>query len=216
METPGEGQVRAVVSVATNPVRSYPNSDRLDRAFAKLDFFVAVDIYVNETTRHADVILPTPSPLAGEQYDLVFYANAIAVGSKGLRPGFNEEIASATPEAGGDASELTLDASESPFDHGRDELTELSLAEEVVDDLLGPGGPVAADAAAAVDELLGEVDRVDSQWGESDRDLRSDLDAPGEALDLGDAPGVELLAEGPVGEDHVRRLYRSASRAASR
>jgi anaerobic selenocysteine-containing dehydrogenase len=77
METEGEGQVRAVLSVATNPVRSYPNSDRLDRAFAKLDFFVAVDIYVNETTRHADVILPTPSPIEGEQYDLVFYANAI-------------------------------------------------------------------------------------------------------------------------------------------
>jgi anaerobic selenocysteine-containing dehydrogenase len=77
LETPGEGQIRTVLTLAANPVRSYPNSGRLDRAFAKLDFHVAVDIYVNETTRHADVILPAPSPLAGEQYDLILYANAV-------------------------------------------------------------------------------------------------------------------------------------------
>lgn len=77
LETPGEGQIRAVLTLAANPVRSYPNSERLDRAFAGLDFHVAVDIYVNETTRHADVILPAPSPLEGEQYDLILYANAV-------------------------------------------------------------------------------------------------------------------------------------------
>jgi anaerobic selenocysteine-containing dehydrogenase len=77
METPGAGQIRAALTIAANPVRSYPNSERLDRAFAKLDFHVAVDIYVNETTRHADVILPSPSPLEREQYDIVLYANAV-------------------------------------------------------------------------------------------------------------------------------------------
>ena len=91
METPGEGQVRAVLSVATNPVRSYPNSDRLDRAFANLDFFVAVDIYVNETTRHADVILPPPSALESGHYDLVFLANAIRSVAKYSRPVFEAE-----------------------------------------------------------------------------------------------------------------------------
>ncbi|MFT5443016.1 MAG: anaerobic selenocysteine-containing dehydrogenase [Myxococcota bacterium] len=77
IETPGEGQIRAVLTVAANPVRSYPNSDRLDRAFETLEFHVAVDIYLNETTRHADVILPGPSPFEGEQYDLLLYANAV-------------------------------------------------------------------------------------------------------------------------------------------
>ncbi|MFO0691628.1 MAG: molybdopterin oxidoreductase family protein [Myxococcota bacterium] len=77
IETPGEGRIRAVLSVATNPVRSYPNSDRLDRAFGALDFFVAVDVYVNETTRHANVILPPPSPLEEESYELTFLANAV-------------------------------------------------------------------------------------------------------------------------------------------
>jgi anaerobic selenocysteine-containing dehydrogenase len=91
METPGEGQVKAALTVATNPVRSYPNSERLDRAFANLDFHVAVDIYVNETTRHADVILPTPSPLVGEQYDLIFYANAIRSISKFSKGVFEED-----------------------------------------------------------------------------------------------------------------------------
>jgi anaerobic selenocysteine-containing dehydrogenase len=91
METPGEGQVRAVLSVATNPVRSYPNSERLDRAFANLDFYVAFDIYVNETTRHADVILPAPSPLDGEQYDLIFLANAVRSVAKYSKPVFERE-----------------------------------------------------------------------------------------------------------------------------
>ena len=60
--------MRAAVTVATNPVRSYPNSERLDATFAGLDFYVAFDIYVNETTRHADVILPAPSALEEESY----------------------------------------------------------------------------------------------------------------------------------------------------
>jgi anaerobic selenocysteine-containing dehydrogenase len=58
METPGEGQVRALVTVAGNPVLSTPNGRRLESAMEKLDFYVAIDMYVNETTRHADVILP--------------------------------------------------------------------------------------------------------------------------------------------------------------
>lgn len=77
IETGGPGQIRAVLSVATNPVRSYPNSDRLDAAFADLDFYVAFDIYVNESTRHADVILPAPSALEEECYELTFMSNAI-------------------------------------------------------------------------------------------------------------------------------------------
>jgi anaerobic selenocysteine-containing dehydrogenase len=70
IDTPGEGQIRALVTVAGNPVLSTPNAARLDAALATLDFFVAVDPYVNETTRHADVILPVPTSLQKGHYDL--------------------------------------------------------------------------------------------------------------------------------------------------
>jgi anaerobic selenocysteine-containing dehydrogenase len=73
METAGDGQVRALVTVAGNPVVSTPNAGRLERAIEGLDFRLAIDIYVNETTRHADVILPGPEPLEKEHFDLALY-----------------------------------------------------------------------------------------------------------------------------------------------
>jgi anaerobic selenocysteine-containing dehydrogenase len=73
MLTPGEGQVRAMILLMTNPVRSAANSGQLDRAFSRLDFLVAVDFYINETTRHAHVILPTPSPAELAGYELGLY-----------------------------------------------------------------------------------------------------------------------------------------------
>ncbi len=73
IETPGEGQVRALMTIAGNPVASTPESARLGRALESLDFMVSVDIYRNETTRCADVILPAPSLLTRGHYDLAFY-----------------------------------------------------------------------------------------------------------------------------------------------
>ena len=73
IETPGEGQVRALITVAGNPILSTPNSDRLEGAVEGLDFMLSIDIYVNETTRHADVVLPAPEPLEKAHYDLAFY-----------------------------------------------------------------------------------------------------------------------------------------------
>ncbi|MEV8443674.1 molybdopterin oxidoreductase family protein [Actinosynnema sp. NPDC051121] len=72
IETPGEGQVRALVTVAGNPALSVPNSARLDAALSTVDFMVSVDPYLNETTRHADVILPPPPPSRRAHYDLAF------------------------------------------------------------------------------------------------------------------------------------------------
>ena len=77
MEAPGEDQVRALVTVAGNPVLSTPDGGRLDAAIAALDFHVAVDPYINETSRHADVILPPPSALTRGHYDLAFYGLAV-------------------------------------------------------------------------------------------------------------------------------------------
>ena len=70
IETPGEGQVRALITVAGNPALSTPNGGRLTRALASLDFMVSLDIYLNETTRHADVVLPGLSPFEQSHYDV--------------------------------------------------------------------------------------------------------------------------------------------------
>ena len=75
--TPGDGRVRALITIAGNPVLSTPDSAALDAALGELDFMVSVDMYLNETTRHADVILPPPSPLERSHYDLAFTQLAI-------------------------------------------------------------------------------------------------------------------------------------------
>ena len=77
IETPGEGQVRALITVAGNPARSAPDSDRLDAALSGLDALICVDIYRNETTRHAHVVLPPPSVLQRAHYDVVFTRLAV-------------------------------------------------------------------------------------------------------------------------------------------
>jgi anaerobic selenocysteine-containing dehydrogenase len=77
IETPGEGQVRALITVAGNPAVSTPNSERLTEALETLEFMVSVDVYVNETTRHADVIVPGPSPLQRSHYDLALLGFAV-------------------------------------------------------------------------------------------------------------------------------------------
>ncbi|WP_037307201.1 molybdopterin-dependent oxidoreductase [Amycolatopsis orientalis] len=77
IDTPGEGQVRALVTISGNPALSTPNSARLSEALGQLDFMVSLDVYLNETTRHADVILPGPSPLERPHYDVALYALAV-------------------------------------------------------------------------------------------------------------------------------------------
>lgn len=71
IEIPGDGQVRVLVTVAGNPVLSAANGPRLDRALAGLEFMVSVDPYLNETTSHANVILPPPRILQMPHYDFL-------------------------------------------------------------------------------------------------------------------------------------------------
>jgi len=77
IEAPGEGQVRALLTVAGNPVNTAPNASRLARAVASLAFMVSLDGYRNETTRHADVILPPAGPLQREHYDVLLMHVAV-------------------------------------------------------------------------------------------------------------------------------------------
>jgi anaerobic selenocysteine-containing dehydrogenase len=82
IDTPGDGQIRALVTHAGNPVLSTPNGQRLDAAIAGLDYYVAIDFYLNETTRHAHLILPPTFALERDHYDLVFHTLAVRNTSK--------------------------------------------------------------------------------------------------------------------------------------
>lgn len=77
MATPGAGQVRGFVCSAGNPVLSTPDGARLDGLLGGLDFMLSIDIYLNESSRHAELILPPASPLTQYHYDSVFNAFAV-------------------------------------------------------------------------------------------------------------------------------------------
>ncbi|HVW44878.1 MAG TPA: molybdopterin-dependent oxidoreductase [Amycolatopsis sp.] len=102
MATPGDGQIRALMTIAGNPVVSAPNGVRIGELLPGLDFMVSVDPYVNETTRHADVILPPPRVLQTGHYDWAlssFFVRAVVRYSPPLtdlepgRPGEDEILA---------------------------------------------------------------------------------------------------------------------------
>jgi anaerobic selenocysteine-containing dehydrogenase len=77
ISTPGDGQIRAMVIIGGNPILSTPNGERLAKSFAELEFMVSVDVYLNETSRFADVILPAPSALQRSHYDLALLTFAV-------------------------------------------------------------------------------------------------------------------------------------------
>lgn len=77
MLTEGEGQIRALITVAGNPVLSTPNGRQLEQALDGLEFMVSIDLYINETTRYADLILPSTSALENDHYDTTFNLFAV-------------------------------------------------------------------------------------------------------------------------------------------
>lgn len=87
---PGDGQVKALVSIAGNPVLSTPNGTKLEEALETLDYMVAIDIYLNETTKHANIILPPTTGLETAIYDLVFHQFAIKNSANYARPLFEK------------------------------------------------------------------------------------------------------------------------------
>jgi anaerobic selenocysteine-containing dehydrogenase len=88
IDTPGDDQVRGLITIAGNPALSTPNGARLTRALAGLELMVSVDIYLNETTRHAHVILPGLSPLEQGHYPLAFTQLSVRNFARYSRPVF--------------------------------------------------------------------------------------------------------------------------------
>ncbi len=88
--TPGEGQIRALITSAGNPVLSTPNGKQLEAALESLDFMVSIDLYLNETTRFADIILPPTCGLEHDHYDLIFHVFAVRNTAKYSEPLFDK------------------------------------------------------------------------------------------------------------------------------
>ncbi len=110
--TPGDGQIRGLLTHAGNPVLSTPNGRQLAGALDTLDCFVAIDCYLNETTRHAHFILPPTGPLERPYYDLVFNALAVRNVAK-----YSPALIAKSPDARHDwqiLQELTLRLSTAP------------------------------------------------------------------------------------------------------
>jgi len=89
--TEGEGQIKAMVTMSGNPLLSVPNGNQLEKAFSKLEYMVAIDIYLNETTRHANIILPPATGLEVSHYDVIFHVLAIRNTAKYSPPLFKIE-----------------------------------------------------------------------------------------------------------------------------
>ncbi len=171
----GDGQIRAMVTVAGNPVLSTPNAEQLDKAFESLEFMVAVDIYLNETTRHANVILPPPSHLERSHYDMVFTAFSIR---------------------------NVANFSESVFEREPDQPDEWQILAKIAGIAQGAGADVDPDA---IDEqvygsLLSNLvkDKSSPLHGRSEEEIRELVDAaklsgPERILDT-------LLRSGPYGD----------------
>jgi anaerobic selenocysteine-containing dehydrogenase len=112
IDTPGDGQIRALITVAGNPVLSTPNGARLNKALAGLEYMVSVDIYRNQTTRHADLILPTSFGFERDHYDLAFYLLSVRNAARYVKP-----LVSPPPGVRGDF-EVMLDLALSLKRHG--------------------------------------------------------------------------------------------------
>jgi anaerobic selenocysteine-containing dehydrogenase len=122
IETPGRGQVRALVTSAGNPVLSAPGGPRLEKLLPTLDFMVSVDPYINETTRFAHVILPPTSPLEHSHYDLALAAFSV------------RNVAKYAPPV---------------FERGPDQRHDWEIFAELAARWYLPGGPLGALAARA-------------------------------------------------------------------
>ena len=173
--TAGAGQLRALVTLAGNPVLSTPNSDQLAGALDELEFMVSIDLYLNETTRHADVILPVPSQLERGHYDLLLLQFAIRNVAN-----YSEPV---LPLADGQPDEWEV-------------ISKLSLIAQG----LGPDADPAIIDEMAIDGMIARAvkDEFSNVFGREADELRAELDASGRR---GPERVIDfMLRTGPFGE----------------
>jgi len=175
--TEGEGQIRVLFTGAGNPVLSTPSGHKLDDALEQLDFMVSLDPWINETTRHADIILPPTSPLEHDHYDLAFHVNAMRNTARYNPPVFEKaehalhdwEIFEALGQRV--AEGLGLDSKPSP-------------APEVIIDFGLKAGPYAQASAEQLDLAVLKSNPSGVDLGPLQPLLPGRLKTPGQQIDL--------------------------------
>ena len=152
IETAGDGQIRALVTIAGNPVLSAPDGDRLSAALDSLEFMVSIDPYLNETSCHADVILPPPPPSYSPHFDVALSAVAVRGNARYSPPVF--DLPEGTPDEVQIICRLALgllgvgtDADPGLVD---DQIIAVVLGKEVAD----PDSPVAGCTVEALVAML--------------------------------------------------------------
>jgi anaerobic selenocysteine-containing dehydrogenase len=158
METPGEGQVRALVTIAGNPALTTPDAARLDALLAGLELMVCVDPYLNATTRHAHVILPPPSLLEKSHYDLAFTGLAVRDVADYSPPVFEREDGAPSEFA----ILVRLAAIAAGLGAGADAnaLTAATLRAQVEREVADEGSPVHGREPTEIVAVLDETDRA--------------------------------------------------------
>ncbi len=152
MTEPGDGRIRALITVGGNPVLTSPDSESLNEALDSLEFTVSVDPYLNETTRHADVLLPPPSALEKSHYDIAFTTLSVRNYAMWSAPVY------ARPDDHPSEFEilvmLTAILSGAPADSEPNVLAEATLAGQVGSAVAQPGSPVEGRDPAEILEAL--------------------------------------------------------------
>ena len=195
---PGDGQVRGMLLYAGNPVLSTPGGARLDAAMEQLEFCVAIDMYVNESTRHADIILPPVAQLERDDIDLVFPALSV-------RNQIRYNRAAVPTPAGGKTDWEILMALAARIGRGLSGavtnpllrlLGPLSSPERVADLVLaiGPYGRLRSRRALTVAKLRRAEHGID--LGPLEPNLVTQLRTPGKRIRL--APPLMLQAAGEL------------------
>jgi anaerobic selenocysteine-containing dehydrogenase len=193
MTTPGDGQIRLLLTVAGNPALTTPNSAALEAALSGLEFMVSVDVYLNETSRHADVVLPPPSALERSHYDLAFTALSVRDYAHYSPPVFESE----QPSEFNILVKLTAIASGFGPDSDPDLLAAAALFTLIQTEVAKPNSPINGRDPGEILEALG-----DRPWPERTLDLL--LRAGNRGDHFGANPGglsLQQLEENPHGID---------------
>ncbi|MBP1817747.1 molybdopterin-dependent oxidoreductase [Mycobacterium sp. OAE908] len=194
IDTAGDGQIKAMITIAGNPVLSAPDGDRLDRALDSVDFMLSIDPYLNETTRHADVILPPPPPSQAGHFDFALNNLAVRNNARYSPPALQSDGRPDEPEI---LSRLALilygigyQADPALVD---DQVIATTLQKETAD----PDSPVAG---RAVDELTAML--IDGPGYERRLDMMLRLGPYGDAFGANaDGLTLERLKAAPHGID---------------
>jgi anaerobic selenocysteine-containing dehydrogenase len=154
IDTPGTGQVRALVTIAGNPALTTPDSGRLESLLAGLELMISIDPYLNATTRHAHVVLPPPSVLEKSHYDLAFTALSVRDVAHFSPPVF--ERASGAPSEFEILVRLAAIAAGLGAGADTDALAEATLATRIAAAVADPASPIHGRAADEIADALGD------------------------------------------------------------